>query len=157
MFGFLEKEKCHLLRLLLSDNEGLWFGSLRKDIQKDWDMLQNEFIAHFIDNGYLRQQRTLDLLKFNQGEQSFKQYFAYVVCEMNSVKFPKQLQISLIIKNLNPELRCLILQYQPYATKDELYQKGINLENALQNQQKCYLHRLLARSCCATRSSLLCC
>ena len=66
---------------------------------------------------------------------------------MTVLNFPENMHVCLLIKNLNPELRQLILQNQPFATKDELYRKGLLLDSILQSEHNFKLH-----SCCEITS-----
>ena len=50
---------------------------------------------------------------------------------MTSLGFRDDIQVTFIVNNLEPNLRCSILQHQPYDDTNILYLKAVSLENVL--------------------------
>ena len=131
LIGISKQDKCLLMPLLFNGTAELWFNSLTFEFQTRWDKLENAFRKRFIDDCHHRQERILDLLHFKQGKQTFEQYFEFMIGEMTSLGFRDDIQLAFIVSNLEPRLKSLILQHQPYNSTAELYQKGLVLENSL--------------------------
>ena len=107
--------------LLFNETAELWFNSLTIEIQTKWNKLKKAFRKHFIDDCHHRQERILNLLHFKQDKQTFEQYFEFMISEMTSLGFRDDIQLAFIVSNLEPRLKCLILQHQPYNSTAELH------------------------------------
>ena len=55
-----------------------------------------------------------------------------MVSKLSSLEFKEDFQISFIVNNLEPRLKCLVLQHQPYNTVAELYENGLYLGKSVE-------------------------
>ena len=127
------QQRCTLLGLLLSDNSETWFNSLPQATRQDYDQLQKAFRQMYMDAQHNRWQKQMaTLTTTQQSGESVDVYITNARAKMADQQYDEELQMSLLLNGLRPEIKSLVLQHQPLPDLQSFVTKCKTLEASLQ-------------------------
>lgn len=131
--GIPDVQRPSLLGLSLCGAALLWFDSLGQGVREDFGQLEEAFRTKYIVPGPTALQRQMSLIQRSQGPESVEVYIADSKAKMISFGYNDQLQMTLILNGLRPEIKAIVLQHLPFENIDALQTKAKHVESALKS------------------------
>ena len=133
--GIQGNDRCNLVGLLLTGSAEIWFNSLPQQTRDDYAALEAAFREKFIAAAHTQIQRQMAVLSRTQrvGE-TFDEYITEARSKIIDYNYDPQLQMTLLINGLRPEIKSAVMQHLPFADIDAFVTKARHVESALASQ-----------------------
>lgn len=123
-----------LLGLLLSGTAQLWFDSLPEETQDDYERLEAAFRGKYVVPGPDNLQHQMQALTRQQSAgETVDEYIADARAKMANFNYNNDLQMTLVLNGLRPDVKAIVMQHLPFATMDALANKAKHVEAALKS------------------------
>ena len=133
--GTQGNHRCTLLGLLLTGSAEIWFNSLQPQVRDDFGALEAAFREKYITAAHTQLQRQMAILSRSQRQgESVDEYITDTHSKMMDYNYDNNLQMTLIINGLRPEIKTLVMQHQPFDGLEDLTNKARHIESALKAQ-----------------------
>ena len=133
--GIQGNDRCNLLGLLLSGSAEIWFNSLPAETRIDFEALEAAFREKFITAAHTQLQRQMAVLSRSQRQgESVDEYVTDARSKMVDYNYDNDLQMTLLINGLRPDIKTPVMQHLPFNNVDELITKARHIESALKTQ-----------------------
>ena len=145
--GIQGNDRSPLLGLLLSGSAEIWYNSLPPQIRDDYAALEAAFREKYITAAHTQLQRQMSLLTLTQrvGE-TVDEYVTEARSKMVDYNYDEDLQMTLIINGLRPEIKTVVMQHLPFQDIDALVNKARHVESALKIQIPLFLPKYSANT-----------
>lgn len=129
-----DNQKPSLLGLSLCGAALLWFDSLDQAVKDDFERLEAAFRTKYIVPGPTALQRQMSLIQRMQlPAESVEEFIADSKAKMVSFGYNNNLQMTLILNGLRPEIKAIVLQHLPFENIEALQTKAKHVESALKS------------------------
>lgn len=124
--------KCRLFSLCLTELAETWFNALADDIKQDYDQLTAAFREKFITAEPTKVQRQIaDLARCQLPNETVDQYITEAREKMIQYGYGEDLQMTLLINGLKPNIRSVVLQHLPFDNLNAFITKAKHVEAAV--------------------------
>ena len=132
--GIPDAQRPNVLGLLLSGTAQLWFDGLEDAVRNDFGRLEAAFREKYIVPGPTALQRQMQTLQRQQQvNESADDYVSDYQSKMRNFGYDDNLQMTLILNGLRPEIKAIVMQHLPFADLDALITKVKHVESALRS------------------------
>lgn len=130
--GVAGNDRCNIFGLLLTGMAETWFNSLPDATRANFNLLEQAFIAQFVDVPAASIQRKIQVVNRTQflGE-TVDSYFTDARSKFEGQNLPVDFEVALLINGLRQDIRAVVMQQGPYANVADLLDKCRRVEASL--------------------------
>ena len=130
--GINGNNRCNLLGLLVTGISEIWFNQLPAQTRNDFAVLENEFRQTYITPPHTQFERQMSIINrhMRTGE-TVDEFIAEQRMKMAQCQYNNELQQTLILHGLRPDIKSVVLQHQPFQDMEALQMKARMVEASL--------------------------
>ena len=133
--GIQGNGRCNLLGLLFTGSAEIWYNSLPPQTRDDYAALEAAFREKFITAAHTQLQRQMAVLSRTQRPaESVDEYITEARSKMVDYDYGPELQMTLLINGLRPEMKSAVMQHLPFQDIEAFINKARHVESALKSQ-----------------------